>query len=119
MASRTSSPLTHPDLEDFDLFKIMSALSDPTRLAIVVTLASRPGLACKGFYPAVGKSALTRHLRILREAGLIQQHDVGTLRVNALRKDDLDQRFPHLMDLVINEGADADHPILVADIESA
>ncbi|MEV6167289.1 helix-turn-helix domain-containing protein [Streptomyces sp. NPDC051954] len=119
MASRTSSPLTHPDTEDFDLFKIMSALADPTRLAIVVTLAHRPGLACKGFYPAVAKSALTRHLRILREAGLIHQHDVGTTRVSALRKDDLDQRFPHLMDLVINEGAKADLPVLVADTESA
>ncbi|MFJ2829722.1 ArsR/SmtB family transcription factor [Streptomyces sp. NPDC087263] len=117
MASRTASPLTHPDREDFDLFKIMSALAEPTRLAIVVTLASRPGLACKGFHSAVTKSALTRHLRILREAGLIQQHDVGTLRVNTLRKDDLDRRFPHLMDLVINEGAD--HPVLAADTESA
>ncbi|WP_210586116.1 helix-turn-helix transcriptional regulator [Streptomyces sp. GESEQ-35] len=117
MASRTSSPLTHPDAEDFDLFKIMSALTDPTRLAIVMTLASLPGLACKGFYPAVAKSALTRHLRILREAGLIRQQDAGTLRVNTLRKDDLDERFPHLMDLVIKEGAG--HPILVADTESA
>ncbi|MCX4911167.1 helix-turn-helix transcriptional regulator [Streptomyces sp. NBC_00878] len=115
MASRTSSPLTHPATEDFDLFQIMRALADPTRLAIVVTLASRPGLACKGFYPVVAKSALTRHLRILREAGLIRQHDAGTLRVNTLRKDDLDQRFPHLMALVTKEGAG--RRILVADTE--
>ncbi|WP_320777841.1 helix-turn-helix domain-containing protein [Streptomyces sp. CRN 30] len=106
MASRTSSPLVHPDEADLDLFRIMSALADPVRLGIVVTLASRPGLACSGFYQDVAKSALTRHFRVLREAGLIHQHDVGTRRINTLRKEELDRRFPGLVDLVVKEGAD-------------
>ncbi|WP_299531785.1 helix-turn-helix transcriptional regulator [uncultured Streptomyces sp.] len=106
MASRTSSPLIHPDEEDFDLFRIMSALTDPVRLGIVTTLASQPGLACSGFYQDVGaRSALTRHFRILRESGLIRQHDVGTRRINTLRKAELDHRFPGLLDLVIREAA--------------
>lgn len=103
MASRTSSPLVHPDVDDFDLFKIMSALTDETRLTIVVTLAASPGLACSGFNRDVTASVLTRHFRVLREAGLIRQHDVGTRRINTLRKEELDQRFPGLLDLVLKE----------------
>ncbi|MGY0390625.1 ArsR/SmtB family transcription factor [Nocardioides sp. WG-D5] len=103
MASRTSSPLIHPDADDFDLFKIMSALTDETRLTIVVTLAASPGLACGGFNREVTASVLTRHFRVLREAGIIRQHDVGTRRTNTLRKEELDQRFPGLMDLVLKE----------------
>jgi DNA-binding transcriptional ArsR family regulator len=103
MASRTSSPLVHPDMDDLDLFKIMSALTDETRLTIVVTLAASPGLACNGFTQDLTASVLTRHFRVLREAGLIRQHDVGTRRINTLRKEELDQRFPGLIDLVLRE----------------
>jgi DNA-binding transcriptional ArsR family regulator len=103
MASRTASPLVHPDMDDLDLFKIMSALTDDTRLTIVVTLAASPGLACSGFTQDVTASVLTRHFRVLREAGVIRQHDVGTRRINTLRKEELDQRFPGLIDLVLKE----------------
>ncbi len=48
---------------------------------------------------------LTRHFRVLREAGLIRQHDVGTRRINTLRKEELDQRFQGLLDLVLKESA--------------
>ncbi|MGY1497055.1 ArsR/SmtB family transcription factor [Streptomyces sp. QTS52] len=105
MASRTASPLVHPDPDDFDLFKVMSALTDETRLAIVVGLAASPGLACSVFRQDVTASVLTRHFRVLREAGVIRQHDVGTRRFNTLRKEELDQRFPGLIDLVLKEGA--------------
>jgi hypothetical protein len=37
---------------------------------------------------------------VLREAGLIRQHDEGTRRLNRLRRDDLDARFPGLLDLI-------------------
>jgi DNA-binding transcriptional ArsR family regulator len=115
MASRTSSPLIHPDVEDFDLFKIMSALTDEIRLTIVVTLAASPGLACSGFNRDVTASVLTRHFRVLREAGLIRQHDVGTRRINTLRKDELDQRFPGLIDLVLKESVGRVEPYTNCD----
>lgn len=115
MASRTSSPLVHPDIEDLDLFKIMRALTDETRLTIVVTLAASPGLACSGFNRNVTASVLTRHFRVLREAGVIRQHDVGTRRFNTLRREDLDQRFPGLMDLVLTEAADHVTPYSTVD----
>ncbi|MYT29671.1 MULTISPECIES: helix-turn-helix transcriptional regulator [unclassified Streptomyces] len=105
MASRTSSPLVHPDERDLDLFVIMSALADPIRLSIVVTLGRHVEVACGTFQLPVAKSALSRHFKILRESGLIRQRDAGTRRVNTLRCEELDRRFPGLLDLVLKEGA--------------
>ncbi|MET9064439.1 helix-turn-helix domain-containing protein [Streptosporangium sandarakinum] len=56
-------------------------------------------------------SVLTRHFRVLREAGVIRQKDVGNRRINTLRKDELDHRFPGLLDMVIAEGADRAVPM--------
>jgi hypothetical protein len=50
-------------------------------------------------------SAFSHHLRILREAGVLTKRIQGTRGYTQLRKNDLDQRFPGLMDSVI--GADA------------
>jgi len=41
---------------------------------------------------------------VLREAGVIRQRDEGTRRLNSLRRDDLDARFPGLLDLAIPQG---------------
>jgi DNA-binding transcriptional ArsR family regulator len=106
MASRTSSPLLHPDEPEFDLFAVMSALTDPVRLNIVLQLSAAPGLPCGTFDLPVVKSALSRHLRVLREAGVIRQQDNGTQRINTLRRQELDRRFPGLLDLVLTEGTE-------------
>lgn len=103
MASRTTSPLQHPDVEDFELLKVMNALADPVRVGIVVKLVDCPGLSCGGFYPDLTASVLTRHFRVLREAGVIRQQDNGVRRENVLRKEELDQRFPGLIDLLVEE----------------
>jgi DNA-binding transcriptional ArsR family regulator len=105
VASRTSSPLLHPDVRDLDLFTVMAALSDPVRLGIVATLGAEPEVACGCFDLPVGKSTSSRHFRVLREAGLIRQRDQGTRRINSLRREDLEQRFPGLLALVLREAA--------------
>lgn len=105
MASRTSSPLVHPRVDSFDLLSILNALADPVRLGIVVRLFGEPGLACGGFYPRLTPSVLTRHFKILREAGIIHQQDSGARRENVLRKSELDARFPGLIDLIVAEAA--------------
>ncbi|MFF2486154.1 ArsR/SmtB family transcription factor [Microbacterium sp. NPDC058062] len=105
MASRTASPLAHPNIDAVDVLTILGALSDPVRVGIVVRLMAEPGLACGGFYPHLTPSALTRHFRVLREAGVIHQHDSGNRRENVLRKDELDRRFPGLIDLIVDEAA--------------
>ena len=49
----------------------------------------------------MAKSTLSHHLRVLREAGLTLTEPNGTQRVVSLRRDDLDERFPGLLDAVL------------------
>ncbi|WP_019144559.1 ArsR/SmtB family transcription factor [Aeromicrobium massiliense] len=103
MASRLASPLAIPDEGEIDLFEVMSALTDPVRRAIVSSIAAEPGRACSSDDFGVSKSTLTRHWRILRESGLIRQEVDGTRHRNWVRREELDRRFPGLMDLVLDQ----------------
>ncbi|MGJ3190153.1 ArsR/SmtB family transcription factor [Paenarthrobacter sp. FR1] len=107
MASRLSNPLTIPAEEDFNLFAVMFALNDPTRRAIVEFIAAEPGTGCSNSDFGVTKSALTRHWRVLRESGIIRQEAQGNRHRNWLRRDELDRRFPGLLDLVLEAQAEA------------
>jgi DNA-binding transcriptional ArsR family regulator len=94
--------LHHPAPEDLELPAVLHALSDPQRLHIVRRLAedSKPR-RCGTFELGVSKSTLTHHFRVLREAGVIEQRTDGTARLNSLRREDLDRRFPGLLDAVL------------------
>ncbi|TMM15108.1 MAG: helix-turn-helix transcriptional regulator [Actinobacteria bacterium] len=102
-ARQTSSPLHHPSAGEIDLPSLLHALSDPMRLEIVRSLfcAQQGELACKEIELPVSKATASHHFKVLREAGVISQHDVGTRRISALRTDDLEQRFPGLLDSVL------------------
>jgi DNA-binding transcriptional ArsR family regulator len=107
MASRTATELVHPDRAHLRFTAVLDALSDPVRLAIVARLADvEPDgeLACRTFALPVSKSTQSGHFRVLREAGVIHQRDEGTRRLNRLRRDDLDARFPGLLHLAIHHG---------------
>lgn len=92
----------HPSPREFQLPAVLHALSDPQRLSIVRALADSPvPRRCGSFDLAVTKSTLTHHFRVLRDAGIVTQQEVGTARLNALRREDLDQRFPGLLDAVL------------------
>jgi DNA-binding transcriptional ArsR family regulator len=94
--------LLHPDREDLQIADVLHALSDPQRLSIVQCLAEDPiPRRCGSFDLDVTKSTLTHHFRVLREAGVIEQREEGTARLNSLRRDDLDHRFPGLLDAVL------------------
>lgn len=100
--------LSHPRREDLLLSDVLAALSDPHRLAIVRRLAgSEVQCACGSFGLDLSKSTLTHHFRVLREAGVISQEPVGTSKLNSLRREDLDARFPGLLDAVLAAGSDA------------
>lgn len=98
----SSDSVPHPHCADLDLSAVLHALSDPMRLQIVRELAAdgseRP---CSSFDLPIVKSTCTHHFRVLREAGVIRQRVVGTRRVNALRREELDERFPGLLDSVL------------------
>jgi hypothetical protein len=44
---------------------------------------------------------------VLREAGVIRQRLQGTTRLNSLRREDLDKRFPGLLDSVLRASGSA------------
>lgn len=63
----------------------MDALGDPTRRAIVERLRSRP--MAVGELAAdlpVSRPAVSQHLRVLREAGLVSERREGTRRIYRL-----------------------------------
>jgi DNA-binding transcriptional ArsR family regulator len=94
-----------PELEEIELERVLHALSDPVRLRIVAALAGGGELSCGSFDVPVTKSTCTHHFRVLREAGLISQRRVGTARLNELRRDELDSRFPGLLDTILQAAA--------------
>jgi DNA-binding transcriptional ArsR family regulator len=94
-------PLSHPPVAELELASVLHALSDPIRLRIVRELAAHGACNCGTFAVPVAKSTLSHHLRVLREAGLTLTEPHGTQRVVSLRRDDLDARFPGLLDAVL------------------
>jgi DNA-binding transcriptional ArsR family regulator len=97
--------LSGPAREEMSLASVLAALSDPVRLEIVVTLAGGGERSCGSLGLPIAKSTLTHHLKVLREAGVIVQRPVGTTRLTALRRKDLDARFPGLLDSVLKAAA--------------
>jgi DNA-binding transcriptional ArsR family regulator len=97
--------LAHPTRDQIVLPTVLDCLSDPTRLAIVCSLAGHnqaaTDLRCGDFAGFSGKSNLAYHFARLREAGLISTRVQGTTRYMTLRREDLDTRFPGLLDSVI------------------
>ncbi|MFI6644753.1 ArsR/SmtB family transcription factor [Streptomyces sp. NPDC050504] len=94
----------HPDLNYIEIVDVMAALGHPVRLAIVRELASaNEELFCGAIVPDVPKSSLTHHWRALREAGVIRQRPEGRKLYISLRRDELENRFPGLLPLVLAE----------------
>lgn len=93
--------IPHPGRGDLDLASVLHALSDPVRLEIVAGLAGGDERTCGSFDVTVTKSTCTHHFRVLREAGLIRQRQQGTMRLNSLRRDDLEARFPGLLGTIL------------------
>ena len=103
--SGDQDPLCHPAREEIELAAVLHALSDPMRLRIVAGLADEDKRTCGSFDLPVTKSTCTHHFRVLREAGVIRQRLEGTTRLNSLRREDLDTRFPGLLDSVLGAAA--------------
>ena len=102
----TTEQIPHPSRSEIELGAVLHALSDSVRLKIVAALAQGDGeLSCGSFEVPVTKSTCTHHFRILREAGVIHQRQVGTSRLNTLRREDLEARFPGLLETILQAAA--------------
>src|SRR5689334_12235977 len=67
----------HPKLDEVELPDLLFALSDPTRLNIVATLADGAEHSAGEVVGAIPKSTMSHHLKILREAGLTRTEPDG------------------------------------------
>ncbi len=101
MSSRRPT-LVHPPVEQIELTRVLHALSDPTRLTIINTLVANGEKPCGTFPVSVSASTLSHHFRVLREAGVIYQREDGSRRFTSLRRTELDQRYPGLIELVLS-----------------
>ncbi|MEU6117079.1 helix-turn-helix transcriptional regulator [Streptomyces sp. NPDC047117] len=112
--------LAHPSRDAIRLEDVLHALADPVRLGIVRVLADAEGeCSCSVFDAPVSKSTLTHHFRVLREHGVITQTYRGTAKMNALRRDDLAELFPGLLDTVLAAARRQDAAGLSADAAAA
>ena len=100
---RAAPEHTHPD--DVPVLTALAALADPVRAQLVRELAGSTewSRSCGTFDVPVGKAALSHHFAVLRGAGLVEQRDEGPKRVNRLRREEFDARFPGLLELVLRE----------------
>src|SRR5712691_13171562 len=112
-AGEVMDDVVEPAVDDMLLPKVLAALADPHRLASVRFLARNGESWCTQVMQEAGlelsKSTFSHHLRILREAGLVTKRIQGAKGYAQLRKQDVDRRFPGLLDSVLN----ADNPALV------
>jgi DNA-binding transcriptional ArsR family regulator len=99
--------IAHPRRDQIELAAVLHALSDPVRLKIVAALAAAADgePTCGSFEVPVTKSTCTHHFKVLREAGVIHQRQEGTARRNRLRAEDLDARFPGLLETVLRSAS--------------
>ncbi|MFJ4208705.1 ArsR/SmtB family transcription factor [Paenarthrobacter sp. NPDC089675] len=95
--------LEQPDIENVQILDVLKALGDRTRLVLVAHLANSAEKACGTFPVDVTPSTLSHHFKILREAGIIHQREVGRQRMTSLRRDELDTRFPGLLGSVLQD----------------
>jgi len=95
----------HPSVDSLSLVQVLHALSDPIRLGLVCNLASAGDQPCNALNLGVAKSTASHHFRVLREAGVIRMRAEGTQFINSLRRDDLERRFPGLLDAVLRAGS--------------
>jgi DNA-binding transcriptional ArsR family regulator len=96
-------PLGHPSADEMQLGEVLRALGDPLRRQMVAALADLPDgseRTCASVAPGIAKSTLSHHVKVLREAGLVQQINRGNSRKMTLRRHDVESRFPGLLALV-------------------
>lgn len=96
------APLSHPEVDDVEVDDVLRALADPTRRRIVRLLMAEGDRPCGTFDLPVAASTLSHHFRALRKAGILRQYDDGRQRMNTLRLDELDARFPGLVRTVLD-----------------
>jgi DNA-binding transcriptional ArsR family regulator len=94
-----------------DVVTVLQALSDPVRLEIVRQVAAQGAdgeLSCGQLDVPISKSTCSHHLKTLNCAGVTAEREEGTRKYIRLRREELNGRYPGLLDSVISAaGGDA------------
>ncbi len=84
------------------LAEVFAAAGDPTRVEMLRILAASEEVACTTFerlFP-ISKSTISYHVKVLRQAGLIQVRKEGTFYHYTLRRGEIEQRLPGFVGLI-------------------
>ncbi|WP_171167349.1 ArsR family transcriptional regulator [Streptomyces sp. I05A-00742] len=98
--------LPEPSVDSFDLTVILSALADPGRRTLMSALyrAVEP-IDCAVLVEQVdlglSNPTISHHYRVLREAGLTRTFVDGRKRVVRVRRDEMEGRFPGLLEAIL------------------
>lgn len=99
--------LYHPSIESIPYSKVLHALCEPNRIRIVRCLNESGENNCTAYTIELmlNKSTVSHHIKILREAGLIEGRIEGKEHIYSLRKKEIDKKFPGLLNSVfaVNE----------------
>ncbi|MEV6851153.1 transcriptional regulator [Actinoplanes sp. NPDC051411] len=91
----------HPERDEITLIEVMKALGDPIRVGVVRVLSDGLERGWGELRAPVAKSTLSHHMQVLRAAGVTRTRLEGTRCYVRLRRDDLDERFPGLVDALL------------------
>ncbi|MEU0569854.1 helix-turn-helix transcriptional regulator [Nonomuraea sp. NPDC005983] len=92
----------HPEADEIAIPRVLFALSEPLRLSMVQLLAERGEVDSIELGPDLPRSTLTHHTSLLRESGVVFVRAEGRKCMIQLRRDDLEARFPGLINTVLN-----------------
>ncbi|WP_410593432.1 ArsR/SmtB family transcription factor [Amycolatopsis sp. lyj-23] len=96
--------LPQPSCDAIEIVTVLQALADPVRLEIVRELSQETeprSCALEEYDVDISAATLSHHWRVLREAGLTTTTVEGRRRWIVLRRDDLQKRFPGLLNAVL------------------
>jgi DNA-binding transcriptional ArsR family regulator len=102
-----TEPYPIPDMSEVQLVDVLRAVADPIRLRIVQVLADgEPHAKSEAEWGLqIHKTTLTHHFKTLRYSGLTRTIVDGRLHAIQLRRDELDARFPGLIDALAADRA--------------
>lgn len=96
---------SHPSMKDISIDGVLHALSDPLRRDMVLRILNcenKAGLSCsKASCTELSPSTISFHHKILRESGIIRSEKVGVEVINAVRLEELNKRFPGLLENIL------------------
>ncbi|MBN9653403.1 helix-turn-helix transcriptional regulator [Halobacillus sp. GSS1] len=92
----------HPPIESISFTKVLHALSEPNRVKIIRCLFDTHENNCTHYtlQLRLPKSTVSHHIRVMREAGLIQARIVGKEHLYSIRTEEIERKFPGLLDTI-------------------